>query len=118
MMDRHEKRKYVRLGATFGLSYRRVGSQTGQNRQGYTVNICPGGVYFRTKADTFKRGDLLKIELSIPPRSGQLEFGGKMACFAKVLRADKILNSSEEDMPSGNDYGIALQFCRPPKLCV
>jgi hypothetical protein len=118
MMDRHNKRKYERLKAKFEISYRRIGSISDQTHEGSTVNISPGGLYFRTKADTFKRGDLLKIELLVPPKSGLLEFGGKMAGFAKVLRADPIFNSRAGDDSSGYDHGIALQFCRPPKLCV
>lgn len=118
MKDRHDKRKYQRLEAKFEISCRRIGSQSSQTREGYSMNISPGGVYFRTKADTFKRGDLLKIELLIPPKSGLLEFGGKMAGFAKVLRADNICNSTEGNVSSGSSYGVALQFCRPLKLCV
>ena len=117
-MDRREKRQYERLGAKFELSYRKIGSQISQTGEGSTVNVSPGGVYFRTKAGTFKRGDLLKIELNIPPRSGQLEFGGRMAGFAEVLRVDTICNASSEKVSSGNNCGVALQFCRPPKLCV
>lgn len=117
-MDRNDKRRYKRLGAEFELSYRRIGSHSGQPLQGYIVNISPGGAYFRTKADTLKRGDLLKIELSIPPKSGLLEFGGKMAGFAKVLRADTICDSSTDEGSSEDIHGVALQFCRPPKLCV
>ena len=117
-MDRLNKRKYERLQIKFGISYRRIGTQLNQRREGYTLNISPEGLYFRTKADTFKRGDLLKIELSIPPKSGLLEFGGKLAGFAKVVRSDAILDDPGEDKSSGNDHGVALQFCRPPKLCV
>lgn len=118
MMDRDNKRKYERLETKFELSCRRIGSHSSQTLQGYTVNISPGGAYFRMKTDTFKRGDLLKIELSIPPKSGLLEFGGKMAGFAKVLRADTICDSSTDEGSSEGIHGVALQFCRPPKLCV
>jgi hypothetical protein len=117
-MDQHNKRRYERLGAKFEISYQKIGSRSGHMREGYTVNISPGGLYFRTKADTFKRGDLLKVELSIPPKSGLLEFGGKMAGFAKVLRSDAIFDSLAGDDSSGSNQGVALQFCRPMKLCV
>ncbi|MBN2314346.1 MAG: PilZ domain-containing protein [Sedimentisphaerales bacterium] len=117
-MDRHEKRTFQRLGATYEISCRRIGSQTSQACEGFTENVSPGGVYFRTKTETFKQGDLLKIELSIPPKQGILEFGGKMTGFAKVLRADTINRCSPDDTPSDRLYGVALQFCRPLKLCV
>ena len=117
-MDRNEKRRYERLGEKFELSCRRIGSRTGQTFQGFTENISPGGAYFRTKADTLKRGDLLKIELAIPPKSGMLEFGGKMEGFAKVLRMDNIWDFSADEATSEGIHGVALQFCHPPKLCI
>lgn len=107
-MDRTEKRRHKRLGAKYNLSCRQVGATGNVSYSGHTVNISTGGVYFQTEADIFKQGSLLKVELDIPPTSGLLEFGGKIAAFAKVLRTDSI---------SGG-HGVALQFCRPPKLRV
>ena len=117
-MDRHDKRKFKRLGATYEISCRRIGAQASQVYDGHTENISPGGVYLRTRTDTFKKGDLLKIELLIPPKSGMLEFGGKMEGFAMVLRTDNISNYSFDDRSFDRCYGVALQFCHPPKLCV
>ncbi|MHC4556163.1 MAG: PilZ domain-containing protein [Planctomycetota bacterium] len=118
MMERTEKRKHKRLGAKFDISCRKVGSTAERSYSGCTVNVSCGGLYFETAAETFKRDNMLKIELSIPPTSGLLEFGGKIAGFAKVLRTDSIYDSAAvKDSPSGR-YGVALQFCRPPKLCI
>jgi len=108
MMDRPEKRRHMRLGAQYNISCRVVGSTVNKPYEGHTVNVSPGGLYFETESDVFTQGNLLTVELSIPPTSGLLEFGGKIAGFAKVLRADSV---------SGR-YGVALQFCRPPKLCI
>lgn len=108
MMDRSEKRIHKRLGARYNISCRIVGSTANTSYDGHTVNVSPGGLYFETTADTFRQGNLLKVELSIPPTSGLLEFGGKIAGFAKVLRA----------APASGRFGVALQFCCPPKLCI
>ena len=108
MMDRSEKRRHRRLGTKYNISCRKVGSTAHTSYDGYTVNVSPSGLYFETEADTFERGNLLKVELIIPPTSGLLEFGGKIAGFAKVLRTDS----------ASGRYGIALQFCRSPKLCI
>lgn len=108
MMDRTEKRKHKRLGANYNISCRKVGSAENRAYDGFTANVSSGGLYFQTAADAFEKGNLLKVELSIPPTSGQLEFGGKIAGFAKVLRTD---------LAAGR-FGVALQFCRPPKLCI
>jgi len=107
-MDGPEKRSHRRLGAKYNISCRKVGSTTHTSYDGCTVNVSPGGVYFETETGIFEQGNLLQVELSIPPTSGLLEFGGKIAGFAKVLRADS----------ASGRYGVALQFCRPPKLCI
>jgi len=59
---------------------------------------------------------LLKVELSIPPTSGLLEFGCKLAGFAEVLRTENIGDSTPPNDLSSTRYGVAVQFCRPPKL--
>jgi len=117
-MDGTERRKYKRLGAEFDISYREVGSAKEQFHSGSTVNVSPGGLYFETESAPFKQGSLLEVELSIPPRRGLLEFGGRISGFARVLRTDNIYESARgKDLTFGK-YGVALQFCRSPRLCM
>jgi hypothetical protein len=111
-MDSFEKRKFKRLQITLGLSCRKVSSTGEKPYKGFTVNVSPGGLYFETADDAFVPGNLLKVELSIPPTAGLLEFGGKVAAYAKVLRASEL-----SDTLSSDKYGVAIQFCRSPKLC-
>jgi len=117
-MEGTERRKYKRLGAKFDISCREVGSTTGQSHTGCTVNVGPGGLYFETESATFKPGSLVEVELSIPPRRGLLEFGGRIAGFARVLRADNIFESAGGTNLSSGTFGVAVQFCRSPKLCM
>lgn len=117
-MDQDERRKYKRLGAKFDISCREVGSTTERAHAGCTINVGTGGLYFETKDVSFKPGSLLEVELSIPPRRGLLEFGGRISGFARVMRANNIYESARgTDLTFGN-YGVALQFCRSPKLCM
>ena len=109
-MDSFEKRKFKRLPVAFDLSCREAGSETEQLHKGYTVNVGPGGLYFETADGVFRPGDLLTVELSIPPTAGLLEFGGRISGFGRVLRAGA--------KPESDKYGVALEFCRPPKLCI
>lgn len=118
MMDGPEKRKYKRLGAKFDISCSKVGTIARQFYSGSTLNVSPGGLYFETTAEAFEKGNLLKFELSIPPSPGLLQFGGKIAGFAKVLRIDNICSSSTVTGSASDRYGVALQFCRSPKLCI
>ena len=105
-MDRAEKRRHKRQEASYIISCRKVGSTGNTTYHGEIKNVSSGGLYFETETDKFVQGNLLQIELSIPPTSGLLEFGGKIAGFAKVLRAET----------TSGKYGVALQFCNPPKL--
>jgi len=115
-MDRDERRKYKRLGAKFDISCREVGAATERELAGRTINVGTGGLYFETKDVSFKPGSLLEVELSIPPKRGLLEFGGKISAFARVLRTDTI--PVEGTSLTFEKYRVALQFCRSPRLCL
>ncbi len=82
------------------------------------MNVSPGGLYFETAVGTFKPGSMLEVELSIPPKTGILEFGGRISGFARVLRTDDIGVSPADTNLSSASYGVALQFCRPLRLCM
>lgn len=112
----NEKRRFKRLAAKFDLSCFKVDATQETLYAGRTVNVSPGGLYFETSADSFTTGNLLRIELSIPPKEGQLDYGGRISAFAKVLRTETI-DRTNIVHPSYNKYGIALEFCRSPKLC-
>jgi hypothetical protein len=116
IMEGTERRKYNRLGVEFDLSFREVGSSAEQTHTGCTVNVSPGGLYFETDSAPFKPGKLLEVELSIPPRKGLLEFGGRISGFARILRTYG-LSGTDTNLSSGK-FGIAAQFCRSPKLCM
>jgi len=115
-MNGPERRKYKRLSTKLDLSCRKVGSIQEEFHTGRTVNVSPGGLYFETVATTFKPGNLLpgnllRVELSIPPTMGLLEVGGRISGFARVLRTCNI-----DDSLLSAKYGVALEFCQSPKL--
>lgn len=116
-MDRPEKRKYRRLPIKLDMSCQKVGSTKEKSHTGCTVNVSAGGLYFETAAGTFKPGNLLKVELSIPPTAGILEFGGRISSFARVLRTHGICDTRPAINLSSPRYGVALEFCQSPKLC-
>jgi len=94
-----------------------VGSAASKSYGGRAVNVSSGGLYFET-AGPVERGDLMKVALEIPPTAGLLEFGGKLAGYASVLRAEKMCDDQAGTDPTCEKYGVAIQFCRPPKLCL
>lgn len=89
-----------------------------KSHNGRTANVGSGGLYFETSADVFEPGELLNVELTLPPTSGLLEFGGKIMGYAHVLRAERLSGDQADTDPPCDRYGVAIQFCRRPKLCV
>ncbi len=116
-MFKSERRKYNRLPVKFAISCRKVGSTAQKSHKGSTVNVSPGGLYFEIPAGIFKPGDLLKVEISIPPTTGILESGGRIAALAGVLRTHNIYDTKTKTSSPTGRYGIASQFSQPPKLC-
>jgi len=118
MKDRLDKRRHRRLPTQYRISCRKVGSIAGEFCNGRTVNVSSGGLYFETAIGEFELGDLLELALEIPPTAGLLEFGGKLAGYANVLRTERICDDGAGEPPPYGRQGVALQFCRPPKLCI
>ena len=117
MKDRPDKRRNRRLKLHFDVACRNVGSEASQSYRGCASNVSTGGLYFETYGPV-EQGDLLEIVLEIPPTPGLLEFGGKLAGYASVLRAEKMCDDQAGTDPTCEKYGVAIQFCRPPKLCL
>jgi len=113
-MARLEKRKYKRLAINLDLSCRVVDSAGSRFFKGKTVNVCPGGLYIEVPKPDLKAGDVLKLSLDIPPTCGILEYGGRISGYARVLRINELADGS---CPGTGRVGVAVEFCRPPRLC-
>ena len=111
-----EKRKFRRLPVSLDLSCRKAGSLGGKSYQASTVNVSSGGLFFVTTSASFESGNLIRVDLSIPPTEGLLELGGRISGFARVLRTSQLSQAQKnqrEDLPR---YGVAVEFCCPLKL--
>ena len=84
-----EHRKHRRLQMHLPLEFRR----SGQNAMGFhhsvTRDISTGGLYFETVLDDLGKGELLDIEMTIPPGEGHFPYQGRVSSVAKIVRADK-----------------------------
>ena len=116
-MDGVEKRKHRRQGASFDLSCRMAGTPTQKLYTGRTVNVGPGGLYFETADAPFERGSLAEVRLFVPPTSGLLELGGTMCGLVRVVRTEVLPSSRIASHPRAVQ-GVAVEFCRAPRLCI
>jgi len=117
-MGRAERRKYTRLSIKLAVSHRRVDDTAGTSHRGYALNASPGGLYFQTPACGFKPGNLLQVELSVPPTAGIIEFGGRISGFAKVSRTERVEALTIGSGTPAGGYGVAVEFCQRPRLCM
>ena len=101
---------------TLDLTCRKVGSPDEKLYTGSTVNISPSGLYFETAIDAFKPGNLINVELSIPPTAGLLEFGGRVSGLGSILRICNVTGPQTNSISSADRYGVAVEFCQPLKL--
>jgi len=117
-MISQERRRYDRLSIRLALSCCKVSEAGGKSHRAYTTNISPGGMYFETPASAFRPGDLLRVELFVPPTTGVLESGGRLSGFVSVLRTLNIGDAQGWIKSSSRGYGVAVQFCQRPELCM
>lgn len=89
----------------------KVGLSDGRLYSGRTVNVSPGGLLVEMKSGELADGELLSVEMSVPPTEGLLEFGGSFSSYARVVRSG---NHDHENFVS--DRIVALEFCDSPKL--
>jgi len=88
-----------------------VGLSGGELVSGRTVNVGPGGMLVEIRSGDVTEGELLSIEMSVPPTEGLLDFGGMLSSHARVVRSDG-QGASEETV----EKVIALEFCDSPTL--
>jgi len=114
-MDGFEKRKNRRLAIRLSLLCRRLGEPTPKLHTGTVLNVGAGGLYFETAAIEFEPGSMAEVRFTVPPETGRLEFGGTMHGIGTVVRTDT-LATSRTGLRACPVYGVAIQFCRRPKL--
>ena len=111
-----EKRKHPRVDVHYQLCCHPAGEH-GCYCTGRAVNASPGGLYFKTADCQCPVGRIVELELAIPPGNGRLNRPGRISSFAKLLRIEPVeLKNKTSNNTSDTHYGVAVQFCRAPKL--
>lgn len=93
----------------------KVGQSPGRTYTARSVNVSPGGMLMEVNTSDFKEGQLLSVEMSVPPTEGLLEFGGRFSTYARIVRVQPDEQQRESDR-IGAPKKIALEFCRSMKL--
>ena len=79
-----EKRKFIRLNAAIGVSYKLIKKHKRQiELLSLARDIGGGGIRILAKED-LRPGDLLKIEIEIPHLSERVEATGEVIWFSKT----------------------------------
>ena len=106
-----DRRRHRRFPLKLSILCQKVGLSGGELVSGKTVNVSPGGMLVEVKSGDVVEGELLSVEMSVPPTEGLLDFGGSLSNHARVVRSDG------HGAPEGvAEKVIALEFCDSPQL--
>jgi len=110
-MDLSDRRKHKRLDLKLDMLCQRIGTDNSAVSSGRTINISTGGILAKTSHNKFEIGDLVNVQMTVPPTDGLLDYGGRMEGYARVTRINKLTKTDAGKL-------VALEFCHPPKLSV
>jgi hypothetical protein len=63
----NDRRIHKRFPLKLSIFCQKVGRSSGKLISGKTVNVSPGGMLVETKSGDLKDGELLCVEMSVPP---------------------------------------------------
>lgn len=110
-MMEEERRRHKRFPLKLSVYCQKVGLSGGKLYSGRTVNVSPSGMLIEMKGGELRDGELLSIEMTVPPTEGLLDFGGSFSSYARVVR-----KHDDYDPYLSASHTIALEFCDSPKL--
>lgn len=111
-----ERRRHKRLPVKFSVLCQKVGLSDGRFYSGNTVNVSPGGMLVEVNSSQFKDGELMSVEMTVPPTEGLLEYGGSFSGYARVIRVQQ--PQAMRPAVSSSASAVAVEFCESPRLRV
>ena len=117
MSGEKDRRQHERLVLNLSVMCQKVGSSGGSVYTGRTINVSPGGLLLEINGSNLCDGELVSIDMSVPPTEGLLEYGGMFNSYARVVRVSR---SNQNQTPKVGSLPeiIALEFCESPRLRV
>lgn len=106
-----DRRRHKRIALKLTVCCQKVGLSDGRLYSGRTVNVSPGGMLLEMKSAGLRDGELLSVEMSVPPTEGLYDVGGSLSSYARVVRT-----GVKPVQPEDPDNAVALEFCDSPKL--
>ena len=119
MLDEKDKERRINQRHRLKLPVvcNKVGVSSSNLFTGMTVDVSSGGALVDINTDGLKAGELVNIEMPIPPTEGLLEYGGRFSSYGRVLRVHAPKSGTAADI-AAVIHTIAMEFCESPKLQV
>ena len=114
--DKNDKRLHRRLDIRLPLEYRRVDHCYPGVSHSETVNVSTGGLYFETATDSFKVGDELSLDVTVPNGDTRFPQHARVATVGRIVRVTRLEMARGEAEVEFPRYGIAANFQKPLKL--
>ena len=114
-METENRRSHNRLPLKISVLCQTVGISGGTCFTGNTVDVSPGGMLVNFNTGGLSDGQLLSVEMSVPPTEGLLEYGGRFSSYARIVRLEETKSSAGKNT-SSLVQTAALEFCQSPKL--
>jgi hypothetical protein len=108
-MDR-DRRRNRRRPLELSVYCQKVGATDGRLFSGNTVNVSPSGVLVKMQGPILRDGELVSVEMAVPPSDGLLDNSGRFSSYARVVRID----DPSQRVDSGKE--VALEFCESPRF--
>lgn len=105
-----ERRRSRRRPLELSVYCQKVGAMDGRLFSGNTVNVSPSGALVKMQGPSLRDGELVSVEMAVPPSDGLLENNGRFSIYARVVRIDDPL----QRVDSGKE--VALEFCESPRF--
>ena len=111
-----ERRTHERHQLRLDVFCQTVGLAGGRFYSGNTIDVSPGGVLLEINEPGLGIGQLLSVDMPVPPTQGLLDYGGRFSGYARVVRIEE--PQADRLRQNGSIQAIALEFCQSPKLQV
>ena len=112
MEETKDRRYHQRLALRLNVQCQTVGLSGGKSFSGSTVDVSTGGMLVEMSEPGLNEGQLISVEMAVPPSTGLMEYGGRLSSYARVCRIDD--ENVAQSEPESRSKAIALEFCDSP----